>query len=213
MIVLNKIEMIILVCGYKGSGKDTLANHLVSKHAFQHHKVSHHLKEMLMKIFGFTYEQVESNLKDEIDTEWNITPRTAMKFVGTDMFQFKIQELLPGIHRHFWCKLLVKDIINSRTDNCPIVISDLRFIHEYEYIMHAFPKETICIVKVLRSSIKIQNLFTDESENEHTKMNYNYIIPNNGTDLEFKNNVDNLIEHLKTKTELDTMYLIDVNSQ
>jgi len=203
--------MIVLVCGYKGSGKDTMANHLVSKHAFQHHKVSHHLKKMLMNLFGFTHEQVESKLKDEIDKHWNITPRTAMKFVGTDMFQFKIRELLPGIHRHFWCKLLVKDIIDSRRDNCPIVISDLRFIHEYEYISNAFPKDTICIVKVLRSSIKIQNLFTDESENEHTKMNYNYIIPNNGTNLQYHNNIDKLIERLKTQTELDNMYLIDDN--
>jgi dephospho-CoA kinase len=201
--------MILLICGYKGSGKDTLANHLVSKHAFQHHKVSHHLKQMLMKIFGFTYEQVESNLKDEIDDRWKISPRTAMKFVGTDMFQFKIQELLPGIQRNFWSKLMVNDIRSSRTNNCPIVISDLRFIHEYEYIMDAFPNETICIVKVLRSSVKIQTLYTDESENEHTKMTFNYILPNNGTTSQFCDNVDKLIAHLEKQKQLDTMYLIE----
>ena len=201
--------MILFVCGYKGSGKDTLAEHLVSKHNFKHHKVSHHLKEVLMNLFGFTIEQVETYLKDAVDADWKISPRTAMKFVGTDMFQYKIPELLPDIQRHFWCKLLVNDIQKTRTNNQPIVISDLRFIHEYEYIMNAFPRETICIVKVLRSSVKIQTLYTDDSENEHTKMNFNYIIPNNDSISEFLSNVDKLIERLNTQKTIDNMYVIE----
>jgi hypothetical protein len=201
--------MIILLCGYKGSGKDECAKFFESKHGFQHFKIATYLKDALSKLFGFSPDQLNGKEKDIIDKHWNITPREAMKFVGTDLFQFEIQKLLPDLNRNFWVELMKKDINENRIKNTPIVISDLRFNHELDFIKRTFHNEHVCLVKVLRSSINIQHNITDPSEDEHTKMIYNYIIPNNGSIENLRSSLDSLVYRINSINTLDKMYVID----
>jgi hypothetical protein len=201
--------MIILLCGYKGSGKDECATFLNSKHGFQHFKIATYLKDALSKLFGFSPQQLNGKEKDVVDNRWNVTPRDAMKFVGTDLFQFEIQKLIPHVNRNFWVHLMKEDIDKNRIKNMPIVISDLRFSHELDFIQRTFQNEHVCLVKVLRSSINIQHNVTDPSEDEHTKMIYNYIIPNNGTIENLRTALDSLVQRLDSINTLDEMYVID----
>jgi hypothetical protein len=201
--------MIILLCGYKGSGKDECAKHLERKHQFQHFKIATYLKDALSKLFGFTFEQLHGKEKDSIDPRWNITPRDAMKFIGTDLFQFEIQKLIPHLNRNFWVELMKNDIEKNRIKSLPIVISDLRFIHELDFIHRTFPNEHICLVKVLRSSINIQNNITDSSEDEHTKLMYNYIISNNDSIESLKILLNKLVARIESIHSLDEMFVID----
>jgi hypothetical protein len=201
--------MIILLCGYKGSGKDTCAEYIHTKYEYKHFKISKYLKEMLRYAFKFDDEQLNGNSKDTIDPLWQITPRDAMKFIGTTVFQFSIQKLIPNIERDFWVSLMKKDICDCRAlSDEPIVISDLRFIHELDYIRRAFPDEHIRVVKILRSSISLQTLVTDITEEEHTKMIFNNIIPNNGTVEYLHECLDKLMTRILEKKN-DYMKLID----
>ena len=174
---MNKIPRIIAVCGYKRSGKDTVANIISELYGHKHMKIASKLKDVTQTLFGFSHSQIEEDVKDHIDTRWGITPRQAMQFIGTEMFQFKIQEILPEIKRNFWIKGLIADL----NGNLPVVISDLRFVHEYEELKNLG-------VFVIRVTKKNNSETIDHHPSETDFLN----IP---ADLEIVNNdfvIDNL---------------------
>ena len=148
--------MLVLLCGYKRCGKDTVASYLSQNYNFNHLKISYLLKKTLKILFNFTDDQLEGDLKESLDKNWKITPRDAMKFIGTDIFQFNIQKLIPEIGRNFWIKGLCEKINNDFKDNNnKIVISDLRFIHELDYIYNNIPTHDIIIIKIMRDGLII----------------------------------------------------------
>jgi hypothetical protein len=173
---------LILLCGYKQCGKDTFAKYLEDKYAYKHMKISTQLKDTLKILFKFSELQLEGSLKDTIDERWNVTPRDAMIFVGTNMFQYKLKELIPNINRNFWVSNLINEIKEMPSDQ-NIVISDLRFLHELNYIK-TIPNVKITIFKIINPNNK---LFYDkvsyESETEHLKFNFDMIV-NNDTNIE-----------------------------
>ena len=200
--------MIVLLCGYSGTGKDSCAEYL-NKHGFEHWKISKVLKDMLRVGFGFTDAQLESHEKDVVCPRLGVTPRQVMQFVGTELFQYELQNLIPYINRDFWLTRLAENIREHRTQEC-IVISDLRFVHELDFFKRTFPNERIVVVKLIRSSIVLQNNKTHPSEDEHNKLTYNYIVTNNGslTDLYVK--LDRLMGvMLNGSPDQDVMRLID----
>lgn len=183
---------VILLCGYKRSGKDTFAKYVESKYDYKHLKISQNLKDVLKVIFGFTDEQLEGKLKDTIDDKWKITPREAMIFVGTDMFQYKITELLPQIDRNFWIEKIVNDITQITDSNQNIVISDLRFNHELNRLLQLFEADknmniTYSIVKIINPNLKLYyDKTTFQSETEHLSFPFNTILTNDNIDVFYK---------------------------
>lgn len=179
---------VILLCGYKRCGKDTFAKYVESKYGFTHLKISKNLKEVLKVLFHFSDEQLEGDLKDVIDERWKITPREAMIFVGTDMFQYKITELLPQINRNFWIENVVSEIQKMREENkqTKIVISDLRFNHELVRLLNLFEfDESVeySIVKIVNPNLKLYyNKTTYLSETEHLSFPFDAILENNKLD-------------------------------
>jgi dephospho-CoA kinase len=172
---MNKI---IGICGKRRSGKDTVANYICSQYNFENKKIADDLKSIIKILFGFSDVQLENNEKDIIDPLWNITPRQSMQFIGTEIMQYKLQELLPNIDRNFWIKSFInKNIIN---DNLPkkIVISDLRFLHEYKNLK----SYNILIIRIEKDNNN-NNLNIDEhiSETEHIEIPADIIIKNNGS--------------------------------
>lgn len=186
---MNKLPKIIALCGYKGSGKDTVAEYLVKNYKYNHYKISEKLKEGIKLLFNLNDDDLERN-KDEINDKWGIEPRKIMQFIGTDMFQYKLQELFPTIEKSFWIKSLFTDeLINKiANEDHRIVISDLRFLHEYNLISN------IC---VSYSILKIQNDNLEKndnhiSENEFNNIPINAVILNNSNKQQLYNNIDNI---------------------
>ena len=193
---MNNLPNIIAICGYKRSGKDTIANYLVEKYNYNHYKISTKLQDAIKLLFDLNNNDLEMN-KEIINDKWNITPRRMMQFIGTDIFQYKIQELLPNINRDFWIKSLFTDnLINKiKNENYKIVISDLRFNHEYEFISKL--NIPFNIFKV--DNIRIIKNDTHISEQEFLKIPYNNIIYNNSTIDILHNNIDDIIFNLILK--------------
>lgn len=123
---------IVAICGLKRSGKDTIADYLCAHHNFTKLKIASPLKDGLKCMFGFTDEQLETDLKDVVDERWGVKPRKVMQFFGTEVMQYQLQSLIPGIDRNFWIKRLVEEHVKCTHHR--IVISDLRFQHEYEML-------------------------------------------------------------------------------
>jgi hypothetical protein len=197
----NKMPKIIAICGAKRSGKDVLADHLVKNYNYKRIAFADPLKVAVKNLFNFDDDQVGigidtgSNRKDIIDDKWGITPRAALQFFGTEIMQEKIQELLPNINKNFFTNTLKNHIENAEEDQ-KFVISDLRFIHEYEMlanIQNIQHKDKV-IVRVIRP---YNNRIRDEnphiSEIEYTNIPYDIIMINNGTIDEYISRFEKLI--------------------
>lgn len=185
---------IIAICGYKGSGKDTIANYLSNKYNYKHYKISSKVKDIVKILFNINDYDYD-NKKELINEKWGISIRQMMQFVGTDMFQFKIQELLPNINRDFWIKTLFSDELIKNINNTNIVLSDLRFIHEFNYLKNL--NIPIIIIRVDNSNI-IKN---DEhiSEREYINIPYDYSINNNNDIKNLYNKIDECIINYQNK--------------
>jgi hypothetical protein len=130
---MKQFPKIIAICGLKRSGKDTIADYLCSNYGYTKIKIANPLKQGLKVMFGFTDEQLESDKKDEIDPRWEVQPRKIMQFIGTEVMQYQLQQIIPGIGRKVWIRSLVEEYINDSKHNDKLfVIPDLRFLHEYE---------------------------------------------------------------------------------
>jgi hypothetical protein len=139
---------IIAICGAKRSGKDVLADHLVQKYGYEKLRFAEPLKQITQILFNFSKEQIgDGDIKDVVDERWGITPRKALQFFGTEVMQYKIQDLLPGIDRRFLACSLVSKIQPEKY----YVISDMRFYHEYEEVA----KLNAYVIKVDRFPVKI----------------------------------------------------------
>lgn len=122
------VRTIVALCGKKGSGKDTAARALLDR-GWTGEKFAGPLKDACRTLFGLDESQVEGHLKDVVDERWGTTPRAILQFIGTEVFQYKINDVLPGIGRHFWTRSLVQRIQASRGD---VVVTDMRFQHELD---------------------------------------------------------------------------------
>lgn len=130
---MKHFPKIIAISGLKRSGKDTIADYLCANYGYTKIKIANPLKQGLKAMFGFTDEQLESQAKDEIDPRWEVQPRKIMQFIGTEVMQYQLQQIIPGIGRKVWIKSLIEEYItNSTNSNEWFVIPDVRFIHEYE---------------------------------------------------------------------------------
>ena len=116
------------ICGLAGSGKDTLADILISilgegkavKYSF-----AYPIKR-IAEIFGFTKRQFsDRTLKESIDPFWGVTPRWFAQTVGTEMFRKLFRE-------DVWVRLAEK-FIKSNVDKI-VIVPDVRFDNEAELI-------------------------------------------------------------------------------
>ena len=75
---------------------------------------------------------------------WGVAPRALLQFVGTELFQHELQRVLPGVGRELWVRRLWQDAEAATR----VVISDLRFLHEYRYLKERCPE--LVVVRVER---------------------------------------------------------------
>jgi dephospho-CoA kinase len=172
---------IIGICGFKRSGKDTVANYISKNYDYVHKKISQPLKDIIHSLFGMNCETD----KETINEQWNITSRKAMEFIGTEIFQYKIQELLPDIQRNFW----IKSLLDNNNDN-KIVLSDLRFQHEIDYIKSRnIDLKIIKIIRFNNINMDVQHI----SEKEYVNFEPDYIIYNDGDLDKLYKNIDEFL--------------------
>jgi len=184
--------LIIAFTGYKRVGKDTCCSFISTHYNFEHIKISKKLKDVCKILFSMTDDDFEYN-KETINETWNITPRKIMQFVGTEMFQYKIQELLPDINKQFWIKSFENEYLKNNDRN--YVISDLRFLHEYEILK----KYGVIVIKIENERVPIDSN-VHISDKEYLQIPYDYVIKNDGRLSNLYKKMDSIISHIFHKT-------------
>ena len=189
----TRLPKIIAVCGLMRSGKDTVSNYLVDQYGYQNVKIADTLKKTLGVLFGFNHDQLEGNKKDALDPYWEITPREAMQFFGTEIMQYEIQKLLPNIGRKFWMSSLLGKL--STDPDQLYVISDMRFVHEYECLVNKFDRKNVFIIKISRPDVTC-NPCKHSSESEYEFIKEDVMIINDDTITSLHKKIDNLINQI-----------------
>jgi len=116
-----------------------------------------------------------------------------MQFIGTEVMQYKIQEILPSYNRTFWISSLVRSIENKIDQDSEqrFVISDLRFVHEYNYLKNKFPN--MFVIKVERQNDIQQSAHVHISEQEYKDITENYKCINKGSLADLYQQIDDIM--------------------
>ncbi|MGD9679022.1 MAG: hypothetical protein AB7V16_11830 [Vulcanibacillus sp.] len=133
--------MIIMLSGYKRSGKDTVANYLVNEYGFTRYGFADPIKEISYILFDWKKEDDEV-LKEVIDERYGFSRRQFWQYFGTEWAQYQLPnqfaEFSKKIGRNFWVKKF--ENLYKSNPNINYVISDYRFPHEYEVLKEYNPK-------------------------------------------------------------------------
>ena len=132
--------MIIGICGFIGSGKDTIADYLVNLHHFRRESFANTLKDAVAQVFGWDRTMLEGRTKqarewrEQVDPWWaerlkipHLTPRYILQQWGTEVCR-------KNFHNDIWIASLENKLRNSKDD---VVISDCRFPNEIKAIKQA----------------------------------------------------------------------------
>ena len=140
--------MIISISGFIGSGKDTIADFLVSEYGFKRESFAGTLKDAVSVVFNWPRDMLEGLTpesrawREQPDAWWSerlgmhVTPRMVLQQWGTEVIR-------SGFHDDMWVASLENRLRNS-SDN--IVITDSRFPNE----LNALKNLNATLIRVTR---------------------------------------------------------------
>jgi len=132
--------MIVGITGLIGSGKDTIADYLVTFKGFRRMSFAEPLKDAMSAVFGWDRELLEGKTvysrqwREQVDPWWadrlsipNLTPRYVLQQWGTEVGR-------RAFHDDIWIASVENKLRNIK-DN--IVLSDARFPNELKAVNNA----------------------------------------------------------------------------
>ena len=191
--------MIIGVCGFIGSGKDTVADYLVNFHEYRRESFANSLKDAVAQVFGWDRTLLEGRTaqarewREQVDAWWarrlnmpELTPRLMLQLWGTEVCR-------SGFHDDIWIASLENKLRNSQ-DN--VVISDCRFPNEIKSLRASGgiilrvergvqPHWTDIAAKANQGDIKAQDWLKNEgihaSETAWVGTDFDFVLHNNSS--------------------------------
>jgi hypothetical protein len=208
--------MIVGIAGFIGSGKDTIADYLITFKGFRRMSYAEPLKDAISAIFGWDRELLEGTTKysrewrDQIDPWWaerlqipHLNPRWVLQQWGTEVGR-------RAFHDDIWIAS-IEHRLRSVKDN--IVISDCRFPNELKSIKRAggitirvkrgdnpvWYDAAVAVNKGYyspgfhdaRKVLEENNVHA--SEYSSVGLEYDYYVENNGSVDELHRNIDSII--------------------
>jgi dephospho-CoA kinase len=201
--------MIIGICGFQSSGKDTVADYLVKEHGFIKMSFASKLKDIISMMFGWPREKLEGLTKEDrewreqVDYWWSdtlnmqqLTPRYVMQYFATDLFRNKF-------HPDIWVKIVENELkkLLEESTKPNIVISDCRFSNEINMlirlggkIIHVHRNPPQWFYKYRAGEYPQAMSSKHVSEISWIKCYYDYEIDNSGTIDELHKKIKYIVE-------------------
>ena len=192
-----KFPKIIGLVARSRSGKDTVADYIISKYGvgvgvsstieIETHntynivkrRLAGPIKNAVKELYGFTDMHLETDLKDIKIDAFNCSPRDVMVTVTKAIME------LSGTD--FFTNRLYNSITQEKSINPEItIIPDVRYMHDIERIH----QNGGIVIKIERNT---ENNVYYKNENNIENMDADFIIINNGTLEELFIKVDNII--------------------
>jgi len=184
---IHIIMSIIGLSGYKGSGKDTVADYLVENHGYIKVAFADFLKNALKELFNWNDDNFNQNNKEKIDPYWGVTPRKMCQEMGTEFLRIYCKSFisldfnLPNGDPYkstFHIKRINQEVIKLLNAKANIIFSDVRFQDELDYIK----KIGGSIIRISRDSVKDNEFSQHVSETNIKELNnVDYDISNHET--------------------------------
>jgi hypothetical protein len=146
---LTKPIKVIGICGFIGSGKDSVANYLIREHGFVRDSFARTLKDALSVIFGWDRTMLEGLTEEsrawrnQVDPWWakrleipHLTPRWMMQEFGTNLMRCRFHDEI--------FIAAVENTLRRCTEDA--VVPDVRFANE----MRALRRQGAWIIRVKR---------------------------------------------------------------
>jgi len=194
--------MIIGICGFIGSGKDTVGNILV-RQSFKRLSFADSLKDAVSSIFGWKRELLEGDTKESrtwremSDSRWSnklgrdVTPRSILQEFGTNIMR-------NHFHQDIWIYSLEMKLEGD------VVITDCRFPNEMDMIrrrggkiIQVFRNNPSWYDEFVKSEQPIEEFAKDIHPSEWSWINYypDGVISNDGTLEQLETQVKELLKH------------------
>lgn len=154
---------VIALSGWKGSGKDTVAQHLVEKHGYKQLSFAAKLKDLVASTYGVPREDLDSPTRKEM-------PLVNYPAIPTDSFSEKVHLMLRdelhsgywtpralcilegsikrSVFPNYWVRNVVYDMMLDAEGK--YVISDMRYKSEADTLKLLIPKEQLKLVRIHR---------------------------------------------------------------
>jgi hypothetical protein len=191
--------MLIGLVGLIGSGKDTVAERLITHHGYKRDSFAKSLKDAVSSMFNWDRELLEGNTsesrewREQPDKFWSekmgkeVTPRWVLQYFGTEVMR-------QGMYDAIWV-----DSVIGRYKGDKTVISDTRFQNEIKTIK----AHGGIVVLVKREEIptreEMQKQGIHQSEWDWVGSDFDYTI-NNTSSLEgLDANIDQFIRQLQDR--------------
>lgn len=211
-------QNVVSLCGFIGSGKDTVADYLVENYGFRRESFAGALKDIVAIVFGWDREMLEGKnptaraQRDQVDKWWAaklnmpmLTPRWVLQQWGTEVCR-------RGFHTDIWVASMEHRMLK---DGGNVIVTDCRFPNEVAAMqnMHADiirvrrgPEPAWFNIGVaasdntnphhLQALAQITELGIHISEWAWLSTKFDLIIDNTGSLSEFQNQVKTLVSVL-----------------
>ena len=191
--------MLIGLVGLIGSGKDTVAERLITHHGYKRDSFAKSLKDAVSSMFNWDREMLEGNTtssrhwREQPDKFWSekmgkeVTPRLILQQFGTEIMR---GQMYDGI----WV-----DSVIGRYKGENTVISDTRFQNEIKTIKAHGGKILLVKRGELPTREEMQKQGAHRSEWDWMGSEFDYIIENNGTLTQLNVKIDKLNHQLRDR--------------
>ena len=170
---------IILINGKARSGKD-FASQILLKKLKNSKKLAFadKIKTLICDIFNITLEEFNDFKNNHYDLKYNDKSLTFRELIQN--FGESSKDLFG---KDFWINQIINDIESSKEDY--IIISDFRFLIEYETLVKYFGKDKIVSLHIQDKNLEnFENNDTHISENNLKGFEFDYVIDNSIKDPE-----------------------------
>ena len=191
--------MLIGLVGLISSGKDTVAERLITHHGYKRDSFAKSLKDAVSSMFNWDREMLEGNTassrhwREQPDKFWSekmakeVTPRWVLQYFGTEVMR-------QGMYDAIWV-----DSVIGRYKGENTVISDTRFQNEIKTIK----AHGGIVVLVKREEIptreEMQKQGIHQSEWDWVGSDFDYIIDNTNSLEGLNANIDQFIRQLQDR--------------